>query len=278
MPLPNPPYNGLITIGEEDSSQGSTRKINFTGAGVTATIASGQAEISIPGSSGAPSDAEYLVGALSGSLSNERLVTNTSTVVWDLTTPGQVAANVPDASITYTKIQDVSAASKLLGRGDSGAGDVQEITLGTNLSISGTTLNASGGGGGASATTVEVNLGATATWRGRFTITDAGISPTSKLLVWQAPGAYTGKGTRADEAEMQPVSIITTNSASGTATVYWETPPMITRLMNPTSQYLQTGVTNIVSNPKDPQSYSSGYAKRISKVRGNVKFSYVIFS
>ena len=38
-------------------------------------------------------------------------------------------------------------ASKLLGRGDSGAGDTQEITLGTNLSITGTTLNAAGGGG-----------------------------------------------------------------------------------------------------------------------------------
>jgi hypothetical protein len=54
--------------------------------------------------------------------------------------------DVKDGSITYAKIQDVSAASKLIGRGDSGAGDPQEITLGTNLSISGTTLNATGGG------------------------------------------------------------------------------------------------------------------------------------
>jgi hypothetical protein len=47
-----------------------------------------------------------------------------------------------DAAVTYDKIQDVSSASKLLGRGDSAAGDVQEITLGSNLSMSGTTLNA----------------------------------------------------------------------------------------------------------------------------------------
>jgi hypothetical protein len=44
------------------------------------------------------------------------------------------------------RVRHISAASKLLGRGDSGAGDPQEITLGTNLSITGTTLNASGGG------------------------------------------------------------------------------------------------------------------------------------
>jgi hypothetical protein len=46
-------------------------------------------------------------------------------------------------------MQNVSAASKLLGRGSAGgAGDVQEITLGTNLTMTGTTLDAAGGGGG----------------------------------------------------------------------------------------------------------------------------------
>lgn len=54
---------------------------------------------------------------------------------------------VPNASWTYAKIQNVTTA-RLLGRATAGAGVMEEITLGTNLSFTGTTLNAAGGGSG----------------------------------------------------------------------------------------------------------------------------------
>ena len=60
------------------------------------------------------------------------------------TGPGSVAATIANDAVTYAKLQNVSSASRLLGRGSSGAGDVQELTIGTGLAFSGTSLVATG--------------------------------------------------------------------------------------------------------------------------------------
>jgi hypothetical protein len=52
---------------------------------------------------------------------------------------------IDNGVVTYAKMQDVSASSRLLGRATAGAGDAEEITIGSGLSVSGTTLSVSGG-------------------------------------------------------------------------------------------------------------------------------------
>ena len=126
-----------------------------------------------------------------------------------------------------------------------------------------------------SATTVEVDLGA-AKWAGKFTITDAAIGATSKVLVWQAPGPYTGKGTRADEAELQPVQVISVEPAAGSAVVKWQTPPIVVAKMNAAAGGQPASA--IIPGHKDMQAIGPNGSRRLGKVRGNVKFSYTIFA
>jgi hypothetical protein len=66
----------------------------------------------------------------------------------DATLASTGALTIANSAVTLAKIANAAANAKLLGSGAAGSGAAySEITLGTNLSISGTTLNATGGSG-----------------------------------------------------------------------------------------------------------------------------------
>lgn len=56
---------------------------------------------------------------------------------------------IDNTAVTYAKIQNVTT-SKILGRSTAGSGSVEEISIGSGLSLSGGTLSAIGGGSGIS--------------------------------------------------------------------------------------------------------------------------------
>jgi hypothetical protein len=59
---------------------------------------------------------------------------------------GSYATTIANGAVTYGKMQNISAANRLLGRATAGAGSAEEITIGSGLSLTGTTLSATGSG------------------------------------------------------------------------------------------------------------------------------------
>ena len=101
-------------------------------------------------------------------------------------------------SVTYAKIQNVSASDRLLARYTSGAGDIEEATLGANMSFSGGALLNTIVAGTAAASTsgTEVAFTGIPSWVKRVTMMLQGVSTngSNTLLVQIGNGSYTSTG------------------------------------------------------------------------------------
>jgi hypothetical protein len=177
-----------------------------------------------------------------------------------------------------TDLAGKAASSHNHAAGDINSGTLATARLGSGTANSTTYLRGdqtwASVAGGATVTVYEANLGGigSESWRGRFTIVDAAISGTSKVMIQQAPGPYTNKGTLADEVEMDPIWCVAYPGA-GSCVVYWRT---MTHLAQDMSEIKGTQPVGSANTQHGQPSYSVPVQRVLGKVRGNVKFQYSV--
>ena len=111
----------------------------------------------------------------------------------DATITSSGAVTVATHAVTYAKMQQASTVT-LLGNPTGGTADVSEITLGSGLAFSGSTLTASGSGG---------------------TVTSVSAAGPTGIFTWSA--AVTGSGTLTATLATQSANLIFAGPASGSA-------------------------------------------------------------
>lgn len=145
-------FGTIATAGIADSAVATAKiadnavtndKIRDSGAlsiiGRSANSSGGPADISATATSGAvlrESSSTIGFGTVSTNGIADAAITTVKIADNNLST-----AKLQDEAVTYAKMQHVSASSRLLGRVNSGAGDVEEVTIGAGFDISGTTLS-----------------------------------------------------------------------------------------------------------------------------------------
>ena len=95
---------------------------------------------------------------------------------------------------------------------------IQDLSLAPREEI---VIPPASGGAGVTLTTVEVNVGSVPKSGGSFTIAGAALTVGKPVLINQAVGPYTGKGTLPDEAEMDQVNVAASVTDAATITAYW---------------------------------------------------------
>ena len=149
--------SGNLPVANLNSGTGATPTTFWSGAGTWATPAgtvyTGTLPIQVTGTIISIVQADsthngYLTAVDWNTFNNKQVAGNYITALTgDVTAagPGSVASTIAANAVTYAKMQAVSTTSRLLGSSSTTTA-VQEISIGSGLTLTGTTLSASGGG------------------------------------------------------------------------------------------------------------------------------------
>jgi len=149
---------------------------------------------------------------------------------------GETTATISNDAVTFAKIQNI-ATSKLLGRGTAETGNIEELTLGTGLSLSGTTLNASASSAidptaspyNALGDGVEVTDGSMTASSTTFTSATAAFTSADagKRILIDGAGAATDFGVIGGTAARKPL-VTTISSVTNSTTIVLGSAPQAT--------------------------------------------------
>lgn len=173
----------------------------------------------------------------------------TSAFTGDVTkAAGGTSQTIASSAVTYAKIQDISAASRLLGRGaGAGAGVTQEISLGTGLSMSGTTLSASaagtvtsvdasGGSTGMSFSGGPVTTTGTLTLDGTLAVANGGTGATTAAGALTNLGAYPNSNPAGYTSNAGTVTNVSASGGANISVATGSTTPVISQVPATTTQ------------------------------------------
>lgn len=144
---------------------------------------------------------------------------------------GGVTWTIDNLAVTDAKINSVDVA-KVTGLNES----IQDmlstfLVAGSNITLTyndgANTLTVAASGAAPTISTAEVDLGSVPRRSGSFSISTTGLTANKPVFVMQGNGPYTGKGTLADEAEMD--GLIVSGRATSTTNIdcYWKSSTMV---------------------------------------------------
>lgn len=167
--------------------------------------------------------------------------TSTSPLIWDavssgsgVTDHGLLTGLADDDHTQYHTDARGDARYSLLGHTHSGlaptggaSGYVLKKNSITDYDYS-WQVDSTGGGGSATLTEVEVDLATTKPRdSGSFTISSSGLTTGKMVSIQKSNGPYTGKGTLADEAEMDVIQVTGKVTDSTTIQCYWSSSTLV---------------------------------------------------